>query len=71
MLESDTYLAILDEGAIKALRKLLLRLGEKKFGFASGDVVTIVQGIEDLEWLERLFIAHAELSSWRELLQVP
>ena len=71
MQESDTYLAILDEGAAKALRKLLLLLGQTKFGPPSEDVVTAVQGIEDPERLERLIVAYTKLSSWRELLQVP
>jgi len=71
MHESDTYLAILDEGAVKAFRKLLLRLGQKKFGPASDDVVTAIQGVEDQERLERLIERYTELSSWQELLQVP
>ena len=32
MHESSTYLAILDEGAIKHAREVVLRLGQKKFG---------------------------------------
>jgi hypothetical protein len=71
MHESDTYLAILDEGAVKAYRKMVLLLGQKKFGPPSNDVMTAVQGIEDMERLERLLVACTELSSWRELLQVP
>ena len=49
MLESDTYRAILDEGAFKYLRQLVLRLGQKKFGPASDDVVRAVTGIADLD----------------------
>jgi len=71
MHESDTYLAILDEGAVKALRKVVLRLAQKKFGPPSDDVLTALQGIEDQERLERLIERYAELPSWRELLQVP
>jgi len=71
MHESDTYLAILDEGALKEVRKLVLRWGQKKLGPASDDVVTAVMGIEDLERLERLLEKYLEVSSWQELLQVP
>ena len=71
MHESDTYLAILDEGALKEVRKLVLRLGQKKFGPARDDVVTAVNGIENLERLERLVEGYTEVSSWQELLQFP
>ena len=54
MHESDTYLAILEEGALNHARKMVLRVGQKKFGPASDDVVTAVKGIEDLERLDRL-----------------
>jgi hypothetical protein len=71
MHESDTYLAILDEGELKHARKVVLRLGQKKFGPARDDVVTAVKGIEDLERLERLQDRILDVSSWQELLQVP
>ncbi len=71
MYESDTFLAILDEGALKHARKLVLRVGQKKFGPASDDVVTTVQGIENLDRLDRLAERILEVSSWQELLQTP
>jgi len=71
MHESETYLAILDEGEIKHARDVVLRLGQKKFGSASDDVVTAVKGIEELQRLQRLEERILEVSSWQELLQVP
>lgn len=71
MLESDTYLAILEEGAVRETRKLIFLVGQEKFGPPSDDVLTAVHGIEDLQRLERIFMAHLEVSSWQELLQVP
>jgi len=71
MHESDTYLAILDEGRLDEARKLVLRVGQKKFGPASDDVVTAVNGIEELERLERLIEGYTEVSSWQELLLLP
>ena len=71
MHESDTYLAILDEGRLDEVRKLVLRLGRKKFGTPSDDVVTTVKGIEDLERLERLIDGLTETSTWQELLELP
>jgi len=71
MHESDTYLAILDEGALNHARKMVLRLGQKKFGPASDDVLTAVNGIEELERLDRMQESVLDVSSWQELLQVP
>ena len=68
MHESDTYMAILDEGALKQARRTVLRLGHKKFGPPSNDVVTAVNGIEDLERLERLQDRVLDVSTWQELL---
>ena len=71
MHESDTYMAILDEGEVKQARKVVLRLGKKRFGPVSSDVVTAVNGIEDLERLERLIELLLDVSSWQELLGLP
>jgi hypothetical protein len=71
MEESSTYLAILDEGALRQMRKLVLQLGQERFGPPNDDVVTAVQGIEDLERLERLNKGCFRVSSWQELLQIP
>jgi hypothetical protein len=82
MRESDTYLAILDEGALKHTRELVLRLGQKKFGPPPDALVKAVQGISglegtaeqaraELERLERLLERVLDVSSWQELLQLP
>jgi hypothetical protein len=71
MEESDTYLAILDEGALKHTRKLLLRWGQEQFGPPPDEVVTTLTGIEDLERLERLLKSYTTVSSWQELLRLP
>jgi hypothetical protein len=84
MLESDTYRAILEEGEIRHARKLVLRMGQRKFGPASDDVVTALRlhqeldlidevvmarkTAEELERLERLMERILDVSSWRELL---
>jgi Domain of unknown function (DUF4351) len=71
MYESDTFLAILDEGELKHARKMVLRVGQKKFGPTSDAVVTAVNGIQDLERLERLQERILDVTSWQELLQLP
>jgi len=70
MQESDTFQAILDEGALKHTRELVLRWGQKKFGPAPDEVLTAVQGIENLERLDRLLEGYTDVSSWQELLQL-
>ena len=70
MQESDTYLAILDEGELKQAQHGVA-LGEKKFGPAPDDVVTAVKGIEDLARLERLQERILDVVTWQELLQLP
>lgn len=71
MHDSDTYLAILDEGALKQMRKVVLRLGQRRLGSASEDVVTAIMGIDDLERLNRLLDKTLEVSNWQELLELP
>jgi hypothetical protein len=71
MHESSTYLAILDEGELKHARQVVLRLGQKKFGPASDEVVTAVNGIDQLERLVRLEERILDVSNWRDLLQSP
>jgi hypothetical protein len=71
MYESDTYLAILDEGRLAEAREVVLRLGKKKCGPPPDAVVTTVKGIEDRERLAHLQERILEVSSWQELLELP
>jgi hypothetical protein len=71
MHESDTFLAILDEGRIDQARKSVLRQGQKKFGPPTDEVVTTVNGIAELERLNRLQDRILDVSTWQELLQLP
>jgi hypothetical protein len=71
MHESDTYLAILDEGHLDEARDTVLRLGQRKFGAASADVVTAVKGIEDRERLQHLQERLFDVSSCQELWRLP
>ncbi len=71
MYESDTYRAILEEGALQYARDVVLRFGQKKFGPASQDIVAAVNSIEDLERLVRLEEGIFHVSSWQELLRIP
>ncbi|HTU91216.1 MAG TPA: DUF4351 domain-containing protein [Gemmataceae bacterium] len=69
MMESDTYLYILEQGGAKEAHKFLLRLGRKKFGEADENVRMMVESITDVERLERMGEHLLEVSSWQELLR--
>jgi len=71
MQESDTYLAILDEGAEKEARKLVLRLGQQRFGPPSEAVLAALTAITDLERLERVFDRLLQARDWQDLLNTP
>jgi hypothetical protein len=68
MHESDTYLAILDEGEERRARKDILIFGEEKFGPAGDSVKAQLEGIRDLERLDRMVRRTAKASSWQEIL---
>jgi hypothetical protein len=71
MQESDTYLAILDEGQEKRARKDILIAGEERIGLADESVKTVLEGITDLERLERMFRRALKATSWPEILDTP
>ena len=54
MQESGTYQLILEEGAIKHTRELILRLGRKQIGEPTDKHKNKLNAIEDLERLDRI-----------------
>ena len=54
MQESDTYLAIIDEGREKEAKTVILRQGKRRFGAADQANESKLQAITDLDRLERL-----------------
>ena len=68
MHESDTYQAILDEGAIRATQKIVLRQGRKRFGEPNESVRQAILAINDVEPLEKLTEKLLDVTSWEELL---
>lgn len=71
MRDSDTYMAILDEGRIDEARKMILQLGKKRLGTPDASVAITLQGVDDLERLERLLGRLLEVKNWQELLDTP
>lgn len=68
MRESDTYLAIVEEGSIAEVRKLIVSLGKKWLGTPDPTIITALNGITDLENLERIHQRLGEVKTWQELL---
>ncbi len=71
MRDSEGYLAILDEGRADEARRLLLRLGRKRFGEPTVDLAVQLQAIADIEHLERLSDRLLDVATWSELLATP
>ena len=72
MKESTTYQGIVEEGReegrIDEARKIILRQGKKKFGKPTAAIVTVIEGTDDLDRLERLSDRLLTASSWQDLL---
>ena len=71
MQESDTYLAILDEGREKHAKRTVLLVGEKRLGPPDESVKSRLGGITDLERLDRMILQAVTVSSWQEILDTP
>lgn len=72
MRESVTYQAILEEGReegrMRELHRVILRLGRVRFGEADEAVQSEIEAIRDVEALEELSERLVTVSSWAELL---
>jgi hypothetical protein len=71
MHESDTYLATLDEGQERRARKYILIAGEERMGPPDESVKTQIEGVTDLERLDRMFRRALKVSTWQEILDTP
>ena len=71
MQESDTYLAILDEGQEKATRKLLLVVGEERLGMPDESIKEQLSSITDLDRLTRMHRRAVKAASWQEIVDTP
>jgi hypothetical protein len=71
MRDSDTYLAIMDEGREAALKELVLELGEDMLGPAPEAITTRLHGITDLNRLKRMIKHLQQSTNWQELLDTP
>lgn len=72
MRESTTYMAILEEGAEEGARRearrILLRLGEKRFGAPDAATQARLNAITPVERLEQLTLRIFDVENWNALL---
>jgi hypothetical protein len=74
MQESDTYLAIIDEGREAELKAGILRYAVKRFGQPGEAITARLNAItEDVERLRRLLdrVVDGQATSWEDLLETP
>jgi hypothetical protein len=71
MHESDTYLAILDEGQEKATRESILVVGEARLGGPPESIRTQLAAVTDLTRLKRMVRCAATATGWQEILDTP
>ena len=68
MYESDTFLAILDEGQEKHAKKAILLVGEKRLGPADDSVKARLEAITDLDRLDRMLLQAVSATGWQEVV---
>ena len=68
MQESDTYLAILDEGQEKFARRAILLVGEERLGTPDESTKERLSNITDLARLKRMVRRAAKAASWQEIV---
>jgi hypothetical protein len=71
MKDSDTYLAILEEGEEIRAKKDILLIGEERFGPADESVTTRLHAVTDLGRLERMIRRALKAVTWQEVLDTP
>ncbi len=71
MRDSDTYLAIIEEGEEIRARKDILRLGTKRFGAADATITARLEAITSLDRLDRIVDRLLDATGWQDLLDTP
>jgi hypothetical protein len=71
MRDSDTYMAILDEGREEQIKADILLIAMERFGPAKEPRLAQLNGITDLERLRRLLSRTLKSTDWQDLLDTP
>lgn len=69
MRESDTYMAIIEEGEVSGMVRVLMRQGKKRFGPPDATVEARLRAITDPDRLESLCERVLEARDWQDLLR--
>lgn len=69
MEESTTFQGIIEECRIMEVRRIILRQRRKKFGKPSTAIQAAIEGLTNLERLERFTDRLLGASSWQDLLE--
>ncbi len=69
--ESTTYQYILEQGAIKEARRMLLEMGATKFGAPARKVRSAIKELEDISRLRRIALRLITAGSWDDALATP
>ncbi len=71
MYESDTFMAILEEGREAQAKEDIACLAERRFGRAEEATVSRLNAISDLKRLRRILNRIFDATSWDDLLGTP
>jgi hypothetical protein len=71
MEESSTYMGIIDEGREREAKRVIRIQAEDLFGAPEESIITRLEGITDLDHLERLCKRVLRAKSWQDLLDTP
>jgi hypothetical protein len=69
MEESDTYMAIIDEGREKEAKSIILRMGQKRFGPVPESVRARLAAVTDIDRLEIIADRLLDVNGWEQLLE--
>ena len=67
--DSTTYQYIIEQGALRGVRALLLEQGASKFGAPTEKVKASIQELEDLPRLKRMGLRVLTAKSWNDILK--
>ena len=70
MRDSDTYLAIIEEGEVLQAKRDILIVGQERLG-SPRETPTRLETITDLARLDRIFRRCLKASAWQDLLDTP
>jgi hypothetical protein len=71
MRESSTYLALIEEGEVRGVRRAILKFGTRRFGPADAATTAALEAITNLARLDRMAERVHEVVGWKELLETP